>query len=63
MHIHYIHIHCIYIYIYVPMYRWSHVGARQHDLPCKSVEWLLHGVAFIERWFWRDNYLLLLFSI
>ena len=24
----------------------SHVGARQHDLPCESVEWLLHGVGF-----------------
>ena len=30
-------------------YHWSRVGARQHDLPCKSVEWLLHGVGFTER--------------
>ena len=24
----------------------SHVGAMQHDLPCESVEWLLHGADF-----------------
>ena len=24
----------------------SHVGAMQHDLPCESVEWLLHGAGF-----------------
>ena len=24
----------------------SHVGAMQHDLLCKSVEWLLHGAGF-----------------
>ena len=24
----------------------SPVGARQHDLPCESLEWLLHGVGF-----------------
>ena len=24
----------------------SHVGARQHDLPCKSVEWLGRGAGF-----------------
>ena len=24
----------------------SHVGAIQHDLPCKSVEWLLHSTDF-----------------
>ena len=24
----------------------SRVGAMQHDLPCESVEWLLHGAGF-----------------
>ena len=28
-----------------------HVGAIKHDLPCKSVEWLLHGAVFVERCF------------
>ena len=23
-----------------------HVGTMQHDLPCKSVEWLLYGAGF-----------------
>ena len=23
-----------------------HVGTMQHDFPCKSVEWLLHGMRF-----------------
>ena len=39
------------------------VAITERSESCGTVEWLLHGVAFIERWFWRDNYLLLLFSI
>ena len=40
-----------------------HVGTMQHDLPCKSIEWLLYGAGFVERCLRRENNLLLLFTI